>query len=307
MREWIDLMGMAPVLNEDGVRQRRTRTKTRMDDPLVSAMPAPDMPLATIEPISRVPTAPAMPSLPSPGGFVSNADARAIIGNAAGRIRDRMAAVGGLNLPMDAQDEIDDAEARRRAGMEPPNTLPAARPRTRGYEEPAMIAGPTGTALSVPGQETETRTPENLPALVRQELTQMGEDALSPKWMQIKQLPGYMLNAIRVVGRQVFATYTHDFPMEQIQTINTILHGERDVRRMFEIIAQNGELLDEDTMDFSNIMPGLVAEIKHFAWNGYHWLLMHDMGGFYVYGWPGDAPIRLQPGAATPPAPRRLR
>ncbi len=166
-------------------------------------------------------------------------------------------------------DEISDADAARNAGMD--THLGDARP--------------------VPP------TNDNLPALVNKDIALTG-GRIEPEWHQVKHLPGYMLNAIRAGGRQVFRQFT-DTPIEDIQMICTIpgMNSEREVKAVMAWVRTNAQPQDQAEMTFGG---GIKADVRLWQTADFSFLLVKDPMGFYVYSWVGgiqkvgqDAPGRL--------------
>lgn len=185
------------------------------------------------------------------------------------------------------QDEISDEEAARNVD---------------GDIDPLMIGGQK--PLSLTG-ETEPVTPENLPATINKALFKKEDGAAPtvrpPEWHMVKNLPGYMQQGIRAMGRMVFAPFT-DTPIEKIQVMASLIN-ERDVRVMADFIRKNAFMDDEATMEAHDIIPGYGAQIQIWNMSGCTFMLVRDHAGEYIYGWPGgrgtdlDAPenhLRLE-------------
>lgn len=151
-------------------------------------------------------------------------------------------------------DEISDADAARNAGMD--TTLGDARP--------------------VPP------TNDNLPALVNKDIALTG-GRVEPEWHQVKHLPGYMLNAIRAGGRQVFRQFT-DTPIEDIQMICTIpgMNPERDVKAVMAWVRTHAQPQDQAEMTFGG---GIKADVRLWQSAEFSFLLVKDPMGHYVYAW----------------------
>jgi hypothetical protein len=172
----------------------------------------------------------------------------------------------------DIADEIDDAEARRRAGIEDMDT-------------PDTIGG-------VP----EVPNIENLPAIISREMTTTGTT--------VNHLPGYIQQPIRALGRQIFGQFT-DTPIEDIQMIGTIgnINPERDVRGMMAWITRNGIRDETANIDFNRIMPGYTAETSLWNTDDFTFLLVKDMMGYYIYGWVNGRGTKLD----GDPLPKMIR
>ena len=145
------------------------------------------------------------------------------------------------------------------------------------------------------------RNPQNLPAVVSRALVQAGQGDFNPEWIMVRHLPGYMQNAIRALGRQVFRQFT-ETPVEDIQVMTTLTHSQADVQRMFAFIRRNAVRDDVARIDFQQVVPGYDADVQLWRMMGYEFLLVRDFAGYYVYGWPGGRGTRLD----APTAPRRI-
>lgn len=270
MRQHIDLVRRLMEMPGEN-RPTRTRTRTTVGMPDLNLTPAIEQPIATMPP--RRGEGPPIPS-PLGAGTMNAADARTRAMTAANRamanpeIR-RMAA--GMNTAGIA-DEIDNAEAARRRG-----------PAIAGYEP-------------VPPN------PENLPAIISRELVVNGEEDFNPNWIKVRDLPGYMQTAIRALGRQIFRQFT-DYPIEDIQMMCTLTHSEADVKRMTAFIRRHGMRDDEARIELTHIMPGFETDVQLWRLAGEEFLLTRDIGGYYIYGWPGGRGVHLP----KPEQPRRLR
>jgi len=172
-------------------------------------------------------------------------------------------------------DEISDTEARRRAGID---AVPGA---TRGVDE---VPPPT---------------PQTLPAVVSRALLAEGETRIVPEWHMVRHLPGYLKNAIRQLGRQVFAPFT-DTPIEEIQVLSTLVNTDREVKAVMTWILRNGIRDDEAELDFGRIMPDYSAKTQIWNVEGCTFMVVKDFAGHYVYAWPGGRGTRLDHDAPAP-------
>lgn len=181
----------------------------------------------------------------------------------------------------DMPDEIDNAEAARRAGLHDANV-------------------PTDDV----GQPEIVPTTENLPAVIHQEMVEGGGRVVEPDWHQVKHLPGYMQQPIRSMGRSVFRQFTNT-PIEDIQVLTTLggINPERDVTGMMQWIRHHGVRDDSRVIDFSAVMPGYTADVSLWNTQNFSFLLVHDFAGYYIYGWKEGRGVHLD----APAAPRLLR
>lgn len=170
-------------------------------------------------------------------------------------------------------DDISDAEAMRLAGMDNDGD------ETDGYVD------------DVP------RTPENLPAVISTAITETGGE-INPDWHQVRNLPGYAVNQIRALGRQIFRQFT-DIPVDDIQTVTTLTNSEREVQYLMAWLQRFGQKDDEANIDFEATMPGYTADAQLWNVEGFGFLVVRDFAGYYVYGWPGGRGVDLE--HDTPP------
>jgi hypothetical protein len=134
----------------------------------------------------------------------------------------------------------------------------------------------------------------NLPAVISKEIKKYGDDIVEPEWSQIKNLPGYLQNPIRALGRQVFRQFTNT-PIEDIQMIGTIggLNSNNDVIGMMNWIKRHGVRDDSANIDFSQVMPGYRADVSLWKTADYSFLLVKDFGGYYIYAWVGGRGVHV--------------
>lgn len=171
----------------------------------------------------------------------------------------------------------------------------------------ANAAGAPEFSIRTPGYGAATPpppNPDNLPATISTGLRAMpGEHDLpdfDPNWLKVKHLPGMMLRQIRAVGRQVFGQFT-DYPLEEIEMMSTITHPDADVKRVMKWVSVNGIKDDEASIDLEQTFRGYgAADVQLWRTEKADYLIMRDLGGHYVYTWPGGRGGRLND-------PKRLR
>ena len=108
-------------------------------------------------------------------------------------------------------------------------------------------------------------------------------------WRQIRNLPLYVLNNMRTMGRLIFGRLT-DTPIEDIYVISPLFgDSDRNVRSMIEWLERHGEKVrDFRPYDFSNVMPGYNAKQVLFNVDEWQFLTVRDAHGLYVYAWKND-------------------
>ena len=276
MRQYIDIINQA-LLNE---AQKPTQSKSadKTTDNLRKAFePRADQPLAATGKKSSKASAQTPPEGGGMPGRTASADQARARTAGVTMTPDAEAHLGSLGAS-GMSDEISDEEAARRAGL--------------------GSAGAPATDGAVP----EPVNPENLPSVISNALSKEGPADFDPEWIQVRHLPGYMQSPIRALGRAVFGQFT-DTPIEDIQVMTTLTNPQDDVKRMMGFIRQNGVRDDQARIDFSRVMPGYQAETQLWRIVGYEFLLVKDMMGYYIYGWPGGRGVHLPASQPT----RRLK
>jgi len=164
-------------------------------------------------------------------------------------------------------------------------------------EEAAVHAGhstssSTSHVTRTPGElEPKPVTPNTLPAVISKAMTTMGKNVanIDPEWHQIKHLPGYMVKAIRAVGRKTLAPFTST-PIEQIQTI-ACLQGsgpntEAEVNGVAKYVVKHGTRRNVSKLYFEKVFPGYTVEVVMYDCDGITFQMVKDFAGHYIYAWP---------------------
>jgi hypothetical protein len=198
------------------------------------------------------------------------------------QMRDYLGRIDQLDV---GQDEIPDAELAPRAN-------------DPGYGEP-----------EVPVE------PNTLPDILHREVTVPGGEI---EWHQVRNLPGYMKNAVRVIGRQHFGQLTRT-PIEDITVIAHLnqpgmqqMIGHRggpggfnpqgpgagadnftsmaEMQQVGRWLENNAQRLGDPGVEHPNI-PGYRAEIREYSAMGIRFHVVRDfmdnnLMGYYIYAWP---------------------
>lgn len=245
MRKWIKLIENTQV---------KDATRTKLD---IDVAPDSMGDLAPVSPNENLPTD------AIPGKKAGRGKARVNFGAASPEAAERLGQLHAAGL----QDEIDDAEAARRAGYDDVHVLD-----TDGAEPQPV---------------------ENLPAVISTAVqTQDTEVTFEPEWHQVKHLPGYMQQGIRAMGRMVFAPFT-DTPIEDIQVLSTLSNPATHVKKMAAWITRNGIRDDAAELRFEEIMPGYRADVVIYNTAGYQFMIVRDFAGHYIYGYEGGRGVHL--------------
>lgn len=139
------------------------------------------------------------------------------------------------------------------------------------------------------GEHPIIPTNENLPAIISREISLDG-GRIIPEWTQVKDLPGYMLNAIRAVGRALFREYTNT-RIEDIQMLATVpgMNSETEVKAMMAWVMKNGVPGQKAKIT----LYGKEIEVSPWKTDDFSFLLGHDDMGYYVYAWVQKNGIRV--------------
>jgi hypothetical protein len=170
----------------------------------------------------------------------------------------------------DQDDEIDDAEAARRAGLD----------------------------IRQGNDEVVVRSMRDVPQVLNRDIRAEG-GRLMPEWSTINNLPGYMQRAIRGMGRQIFRMFTRT-PLEDILTIaNVNGQGPNSAAEMSAVAAwlrAHGEDRGEVEMDYGAAIPGYRPEVREYSARGIRFHVIRDFAGVYIYAFPeSDAVIGGEP------------
>ena len=185
-------------------------------------------------------------------------------------------------IDMNQDDEISDAEAARRAGLDADN-----RPDT-------------------PNRQVDRVRPADVPMVLNHQLRAAGEQM--PEWHTINNLPGYMARAIRGMGRQMFSMMTST-PLEQIMTIANVdgqgPNTDAEMRAVASYLRQHGEDRGAVQVGHGQAVPGYEPDVHEYTAMGMRFHVVRDPMGTYIYAYPeqdartGGAQDRL-PGRDQP-------
>lgn len=172
---------------------------------------------------------------------------------------DKLADLMGSGL----EDVISDEDAARISGHRTPGFTP----------EPEL----TKKALAVI---------EKMPKVINKKLAKDG--LVEPDWHQVKHLPGYMMSAIRAIGRAVFAPFT-DTPIENIQVVANLGNGPNkssEVNSVLDWLHKHARRDTEAELWFEDQIPDYDAKVICYKASGYTFLAVKDFAGNYIYSWP---------------------
>lgn len=139
-----------------------------------------------------------------------------------------------------------------------------------------------------PGREVSTQVNiRNLPSVAGARMQAAGFQ--NPDWHRVANLPGNMQQAIRTLGRRLFAAMTETPTDEILMVANLGGRGpntHQEVNSVVNFIQEYGQDLGSGDIDFDRIIPGYQADIHQYSAAGIRWLLVQDQFGRYVYSWP---------------------
>jgi len=159
-------------------------------------------------------------------------------------------------------------------------------------EDAARISGRNN--LEFGNIDPEPPTPTQQLAVIVKDIATTG--GIEPDFHKVSELPGYMANAIRKIGRTVFSTYTTT-PIEKIDVLANLGGGQGPNERK-EINAVAGwaranARLDQQaseaaTAEFGRVIPGYKPQLMVYDARGTTFMLVRDDHGDYVYSWPSS-------------------
>lgn len=181
-------------------------------------------------------------------------------------------------IDQNQDDEIDDAEAARRAGL-------------GGADRPEP---------ETPTNQVDRVRPADVPMILNHQLRAAGEEM--PEWHTINNLPGYMARAIRGMGRQMFSMMTRT-PLEQIMTIANVdgqgPNTDAELRAVANYLRQHGEDRGDVQISHGQAIPGYEPDVHEYTAMGMRFHVVRDQMGTYIYAYP-------EQDARTPGAQDRL-
>lgn len=207
------------------------------------------------------------------------------------------------SLPKSSRDETRRRAANVRLGPNAGDPLRGYVPDPDDEEEPDLDP----QRLDI-GEPEPLINPENLPSILSYDL--VPEDEIWPEWHAIENLPGYLSNVIRSVGRKTMGNYTRT-PLEKIATIAYLLPpGEEfdpndstprpntpaEIKRVTEYLRDNATKLGTETAKHPPL-PDYEAQVTQYSMNGIRFKMVVDTirgqrVGMYIYAWPEKDSVR---------------
>ncbi len=159
----------------------------------------------------------------------------------------------------------------------------------RGRAQQQQLTGHPYRALPGEGRQAET---DNLPAVIRHDLIAEAGNII-PQWHVVRNLPGYLKEPIRVIGRKALNAFTKT-PIEKIVVNSTLSNAGEEVRGLMRHISENGFYIrqsEKELMTFAGMfdLPDAAAyeaNVRLYEYEENDFLLIKDNFGYYIYSWP---------------------
>lgn len=229
---------------------------------------------------------------------------------------DRMLA--GLNLPP----EVAAAIAAATAG------IPAVADEISDEEARAFVQARRG-AMPFPAAgghvDEVVRPPNTLPAVLTNSVFDKNSrrfksaETSQPRWLTIYDLPGYMRDGVRVLGRTIFrsfpcfkkheraATEAGHEPLGSIRVLAAIQGGgpstDAELNVMARWVRQNGVVIDHAELEFPLAIEGYRPRVILSATDNQSFLMVEDSrergapcDALYIYSWVGGREFYLGAG-----------
>ena len=139
------------------------------------------------------------------------------------------------------------------------------------------------------GAEEGISEPNTLPQEIRQDLRTHGD--VTARFHSVENLPGYLDDAIRMMGQKVFATLTAT-PINEINVLANLgdqgPNEQRELNAVAGMVDTYGERRGDYEMKFDRILPGYEADIRVYEYKDQIFCLVKDFAGSYVYSWQAE-------------------
>jgi hypothetical protein len=131
--------------------------------------------------------------------------------------------------------------------------------------------------------------PNTLPQEIRQDLRTHGD--VTARFHSVENLPGYLDDAIRMMGQKVFASLTAT-PIDEINVLVNLgdqgPNEQRELNAVAGMVDTYGERRGDYEMKFDRILPGYEADIRVYEYKNQIFCLVKDFAGSYIYSWPAE-------------------
>ena len=113
----------------------------------------------------------------------------------------------------------------------------------------------------------------------------------NPDWMTIKQLPGYMQQGIRALGKTVFGSLTST-PLSKVSILANLQGGGPSEERELNAVAHHARATAQEprdlSMQFGEVIPGYEPDATLYVGEEDTYLIVQDEMGKYIYHWPSS-------------------
>lgn len=131
--------------------------------------------------------------------------------------------------------------------------------------------------------------PNTLPQEIRRDLRTHGD--VTARFHSVENLPGYLDDAIRMMGQKVFASLTAT-PINEINVLanlgNQGPNEQRELNAVAGMVDTYGQRRGDYEMRFDRILPGYEADIRVYEYKDQIFCLVKDFAGSYIYSWPAE-------------------
>ena len=131
--------------------------------------------------------------------------------------------------------------------------------------------------------------PNTLPQEIRRDLRTHGD--VTARFHSVENLPGYLDDAIRMMGQKVFASLTAT-PIDEINVLANLgdqgPNEQRELNAVAGMVDTYGERRGDYEMKFDRILPGYEADIRVYEYKDQIFCLVKDFAGSYIYSWPAE-------------------
>ena len=113
-----------------------------------------------------------------------------------------------------------------------------------------------------------------------------------------------------MLGKQLFDAFTRTPTSDIIMIGNLAGRGPNtveEIRSVANWIVNNGRLVNDAEIDFSNVMPGYKAQTRHYSTGAVRFEIVQDDHGQYIYAWPESDSLDRQEQVSANPLQKRLK
>lgn len=139
------------------------------------------------------------------------------------------------------------------------------------------------------GADEGISEPNTLPQEIRRDLRTHGD--VTARFHSVENLPGYLDDAIRMMGQKVFASLTAT-PINEINVLANLgdqgPNEQRELNAVAGMVDTYGQRRGDYEMKFDRILPGYEADIRVYEYKDQIFCLVKDFAGSYIYSWPAE-------------------